>query len=81
LIAGRIKIVVTVFHELSREAILINADVVLLVNLGDFNCCFALLNPDFRIVRFGEIKLTELLLPTRRKTPGVSKTSALPFPV
>ena len=81
LIVRRIKIVIPIFQEFGRGAVCIDANVVLLMNLGDFDARFAFLTPISVLVRLGEIIFTALLLPTRRKTPGVSSTSAFPFSV
>jgi hypothetical protein len=51
------------------------------MDFGNFDHRVPAVNLDFRVLRLGEIIFTELLLPIRKKTPGVNKTSALPFSV
>ena len=53
LIVGRIKIVIPVFHEFGRNAVCINAYIILFMNLGDFDTRFAFLHPNFGVGKAG----------------------------
>jgi hypothetical protein len=53
LIAGRIKIVVPVFHEFGLNAVCINANVVLLMNFCHFDARLAFVDPNFGVRKAG----------------------------